>query len=508
MSSLLPLKGGNGCDGVGSGGYQWRRDRRRLRGGGGWEGGPASTVPVSTGGRSIVLEEGDGKDVVGTKVQARESKQQCRSVQDNLALQAHSSFQNVNDNHPGGEGMAFILTADPNVPENSSGQWLGMVNSTTNGSSQAQIISVEFDTRESFPENIDNNHVGVNVNSIKSMRQFPMSSRDVNLSNEMGVTVNIQYSGKSQSITVLLSGTNRRQSSATDPVISVSLNLAEQLSQDVYVGFSALTGDLSEIDLVVSLSMSLTYFCCKHRKGAEAERIKRMIKQSNKSPHEFRLKEQKSATRNFHPDNKFGEGGFGKVYKGSIAEMDVAIKRLSKDSHEGKQELFSIICGVASALEYLHVGCNMKVLHRDVKARNVMLDSKFNAVLGDFGLARNIQDAGKTHHSTKDVAGTPGYMAPEYVLTRKPVHKTRDHENRGNYIVDWLWELYGKGMILNAVDSRMHMDLNEEQMERTQKLGLACCHPDPNQRPLTSKVLQILSVKWLHLFSRQRKFKY
>ncbi|KAK9124979.1 hypothetical protein Scep_013825 [Stephania cephalantha] len=251
-------------------------------------------------------------------------------------------------------------------------------------------------------------------------------------------------------------------------------------------------------------------FLLQTSQGAEAERIKRMIKQSNKSPHEFRLKELKSATRNFHPGNKLGEGGFGKVYKGSIAEMDVAIKRLSKDSHEGKQEFvaeittishlehknlvklmgwccesgelllmykfmpngsldnllfsyrntasqivlqswkirFSIICGVASALDYLHVGCNMKVLHRDVKASNVMLDS----IMGDFGLARNIQDAGKTHHSTKDVAGTPGCMAPEYVLTekasaktdiygfgvflmeatcgRKPVHKTRDHENR------------------------------------------------------------------------------
>ncbi|KAK9154600.1 hypothetical protein Sjap_002080 [Stephania japonica] len=326
--------------------------------------------------------------------------------------------------------------------------------------------------------------------------------------------LNVQYNGKSQRMTILISGTSGQLSSTTDPVISVPLNLAQHLPQDVYVGFSASTGDLSEVNCVTSwsftssdigesskkllwvwmtisvvviLSMLLAYFCHKHRKGAEAERIKQMIKQSNMPPHEFRLKELKSETRNFHPSNKLEEREFGKVYKGSIAEMGVAINRLSKDSHQVKQEFVAEIttishlehknlvkligwCCENTALDYLHVGCNKKVLHRDVKASNVMLDSEFNAALGDFGLARNIQDAGKTHHSTKAVAGTPGYIAPEYVLTRKASAKT---------------DIYGFGV--------MHIDLNEKQMERTVKLGLACCHPDPNQRPLISKVLQILS---------------
>ncbi|OMO63682.1 hypothetical protein CCACVL1_22355 [Corchorus capsularis] len=71
----------------------------------------------------------------------------------------------------------------------------------------------------------------------------------------------------------------------------------------------------------------------------------------------------------------------------------------------------NIICGVARALDYLHNGCEKRVIHRDIKASNIMLDSEFNARLGDFGLARTIQMKEKTHHSTKEIAGTPGYMA-------------------------------------------------------------------------------------------------
>ncbi|KAJ6698563.1 hypothetical protein OIU79_011964 [Salix purpurea] len=69
-----------------------------------------------------------------------------------------------------GEGLAFILTADPAVPEGSDGQWLGIVNSRLNGTPEAQIVAVEFDTRKSFPEDLDDNHIGLDVNSVYSRR--------------------------------------------------------------------------------------------------------------------------------------------------------------------------------------------------------------------------------------------------------------------------------------------------------------------------------------------------
>ncbi|KAL0006907.1 hypothetical protein SO802_008409 [Lithocarpus litseifolius] len=84
----------------------------------------------------------------------------------------------------------------------------------------------------------------------------------------------------------------------------------------------------------------------------------------------------------------------------------------------------TIIYGVAQALDYLHNGCEKRVLHRDIKASNIMLDSEFNAKLGDFGLARTLQQSENTHHTTKVIAGTPGYMAPETFLIGRATVET------------------------------------------------------------------------------------
>ncbi|KAI3984924.1 hypothetical protein MKX01_004692 [Papaver californicum] len=82
---------------------------------------------------------------------------------------------------PGGEGIAFILKADDAVPDNSEGQWLGIVNATTNGSREAQIVAVEFDTKKSYMKDVDNNHLGLNINNIKSISQVPLRSYGVEL---------------------------------------------------------------------------------------------------------------------------------------------------------------------------------------------------------------------------------------------------------------------------------------------------------------------------------------
>ncbi|KAE8690309.1 hypothetical protein F3Y22_tig00110896pilonHSYRG00054 [Hibiscus syriacus] len=80
------------------------------------------------------------------------------------------------------------------------------------------------------------------------------------------------------------------------------------------------------------------------------------------------------------------------------------------------EQRLTIIRGVAQALEYLHSGCQKRVLDRDIKASNIMLDSEYVAKLGDFGLARTVEGKEKTHHSTIEIAGAPGYMAPETFL--------------------------------------------------------------------------------------------
>ncbi|OVA03157.1 Protein kinase domain [Macleaya cordata] len=511
---------------------------------------------------------------------------------------------------PGGEGVAFILTADSAIPDNSMGQWLGIVNASTNGSSQAQIVAVEFDTAKSYIEDVDGNHVGLDVNSINSIIQVPLSSYGVNLSSASDVIVRIQYDGKTKKMDVYVSMSNGTGFNTKNPTFSKDIDLAKHLPKDVYVGFSASTGSLIElncvkswsftstevgsgirllwlwitISLVIALTIGIASYLCwrirleEHKKNRPDPYIIQRIG-STTSPRNFQLKELKSATRNFDSINKLGKGGFGTVYKAFLKEinMEVAIKRVSKDSHQGKKEFIAevttishlehknlvkligwcyendellliykfmpngsldkfiyydeshktpevilswerrlnIIYGVASALDYLHDGCEKRVLHRDVKASNVMLDAEFNARLGDFGLARTVQHDGETHHSTKGIAGTPGYMAPECFHTgrasaetdvygfgvfvmevacgRRPGNNLQNHHYIENNIVDWVWDLYGRERIIEAVDPRLQVNSDKDQMERMLKLGLACCHPNPTERPSMRVALQVIT---------------
>ncbi|GLJ55044.1 hypothetical protein SUGI_1181520 [Cryptomeria japonica] len=161
----------------------------------------------------------------------------------------------------------------------------------------------------------------------------------------------------------------------------------------------------------------------------------------------FNLENIKAATRIFHDDNKLGEGGFGSVYKGTMLDgKQIAHRNLVKllgccteqseqllvyeflvnksldkilfDPERSKEldwpKRFNIIHGVARGLLYLHEDSQMRIIHRDIKASNILLDEKMEPKISDFGLARLIpQD--ESHVETR-VAGTYGYMAPEYAM--------------------------------------------------------------------------------------------
>lgn len=173
-----------------------------------------------------------------------------------------------------------------------------------------------------------------------------------------------------------------------------------------------------------------------------------------------------------------------------------------------------ILTGVASALAYLHQECERQVIHRDVKASNVMLDEGFNARLGDFGLAKQIE-----HDKSPDAtvtAGTMGYLAPEYLLTgrasektdvfsfgavvlevacgRRPIEKSTGASAgvTGSNLVEWVWGLHSQGRILEAVDVRLQGEFSEVEMRKVLLVGLLCSHPDSLSRPSMRNVLQIL----------------
>nr|XP_008352687.2 L-type lectin-domain containing receptor kinase IX.1-like [Malus domestica] len=288
-------------------------------------------------------------------------------------------------------------------------------------------------------------------------------------------------------------------------------------------------------------------------------------------PKKFSYKKLARSTGNFDEGEKLGEGGFGGVYRGFIKDLDsyVAVKRVSSRSRQGMKEYaaevriisrlrhrnlvqligwchekgelllvyefmsngsldshlfkpktllhwearYRIAQGLASGLFYLHEEWEQCVLHRDIKSSNIMLDSNFNAKLGDFGLARLV-DHGKQSQTTV-LAGTMGYMAPECVTTgkasketdvysfgvvaleiacgRKPIDPKFGRTQIN--MVEWVWELYGEGKIIEAADPKLCGEFDAKQMECLLIVGLWCAHPDYMMRPSIQQTIQVLNFE-------------
>ncbi|KAJ8636679.1 hypothetical protein MRB53_010946 [Persea americana] len=171
---------------------------------------------------------------------------------------------------------------------------------------------------------------------------------------------------------------------------------------------------------------------------------------------------------------------------------------------------FRIIKGVVSGILYLHEEWEQVVLHRDIKASNVLLDDEFNGRLGDFGLAR-LYDHG-TDPQTTHIVGTLGYIAPELSRIGKATTSTdvfafgafvfevacgkRPISLRGPpeeiVLVDWVLQCWNRGEILTARDVRLGNEYVKEEIELVLKLGLLCSHPMAAARPSMRQVMQFL----------------
>jgi serine/threonine protein kinase len=166
-----------------------------------------------------------------------------------------------------------------------------------------------------------------------------------------------------------------------------------------------------------------------------------------------------------------------------------------------------IVLGVASALTYLHKDCERQIIHRDVKTCNIMLDAEFNAKLGDFGLPEVYEHGSVTRDATIP-AGTMGYLAPEYVYSGVPTKKTdvysfgvvvlevatgrKPVDDGGNVLVDLVWELWGKGKLIEAADRRLMGKFEVVEMKRMLLVGLSCGHLDHEKRPSVREAARIL----------------
>ncbi|MCL7022641.1 hypothetical protein MKW94_009245 [Papaver nudicaule] len=176
---------------------------------------------------------------------------------------------------------------------------------------------------------------------------------------------------------------------------------------------------------------------------------------------------------------------------------------------------FEVIKGVASGLVYLHEEWEKVVIHRDVKASNVLLDADMNPRLGDFGLAM-LFDHGTGDALTSRIAGTPGYIAPEMTRSgfasmstdvysfgvfllevscgKRPVEiKTSSTGEHLVYLVDLVLSCWRKGTILKTIDPNLKSEYVVEEIELVLKLGLLCTHTNSEFRPSMRQVMQYLN---------------
>ncbi|KAF9611871.1 hypothetical protein IFM89_036654 [Coptis chinensis] len=182
----------------------------------------------------------------------------------------------------------------------------------------------------------------------------------------------------------------------------------------------------------------------------------------------------------------------------------------SKSNHLTWAVRYKIALGIATALLYLHEEWEKCVIHRDIKSSNVMLDSGFNAKLGDFGLARLMDH--ELGPQTTGLAGTLGYLAPEYIRTgkaskesdvfsfgvvaleiacgKKSANPMEEESQIG--LVEWVWDIYGRGNLVSAVDEKLLLDFDVNQVECLMTVGLWCAHPDHSRRPSVRQAIQVL----------------
>ncbi|CAH8359056.1 unnamed protein product [Eruca vesicaria subsp. sativa] len=278
-----------------------------------------------------------------------------------------------------------------------------------------------------------------------------------------------------------------------------------------------------------------------------------------------------TATNDFAECNKIGEGGFGEVYKGTLLDgTEVAVKRLSKSSGQGDAEFknevilvakllhrnlvrllgfclegeervlvyeyvpnesldyfifdpakqsqldwsrrYKIIGGIARGILYLHQDSRLTIIHRDLKASNILLDVNMNPKIADFGMAR-IFGMNQTEENTSRIVGTYGYMSPEYAMHGQYSMKSDVYsfgvlvleiisgkKNSSFYqtdgahdLVSYAWRLWSNGTPLELVDSTIVDNCQRNEVVRCVHISLLCVQEDPVERPPLSTIVLMLS---------------
>ncbi|KAL2320130.1 hypothetical protein Fmac_029099 [Flemingia macrophylla] len=250
--------------------------------------------------------------------------------------------------------------------------------------------------------------------------------------------------------------------------------------------------------LMLALSASYAIFTKLSKIKRENSNIGMISSSISKSSLNYKYETLEKATDYFNSSRKIGQGGAGSVFKEKNRTQILNWK-----------QRFNIILGTAEGLAYLHEGTKIRIIHRDIKSSNILLDENFTPKIADFGLARCF-GADKSHLST-GIAGTLGYMAPEYlirgqltdkadvysfgVLVLEIVSGRRNNvfrEDSGS-LLQTVWKLYRSNTLTEAVDPCLGGDFPATEASRLLQIGLICTQASASLRSSMSQVVYMLS---------------
>jgi hypothetical protein len=356
--------------------------------------------------------------------------------------------------------------------------------------------------------------------------------------------------------------------SLSDELITIGLPSFVLPKDSIFKSKGFVAGFSVIVFFIVCVLVLLVMFLIQKKRKREKKRSEMEDWELEYWPHRMSYEEIEASTKKFSEENVIGIGGNGKVYKGVLrGGVMIAVKNISHENDGLREflaevstlgrlkqrnlvglrgwckknagnfllvydymengsldkyifekprrilkweERFRIIKGVACGLVYLHEEWEQTVIHRDVKAGNVLLDSDMNAKLGDFGLAK-LYDHGENPSTTR-VVGTMGYLAPELTRTGKPTTSSdvfafgalllevvcgrRPIEAKALpeelVLVDWVWDKWRVGEVMEVVDKKLGGVYDEVEVLLVVKVGLMCSDELPGRRPTMRQVVRYL----------------